>query len=295
MLTGKCIDKLFPRVALGSIVATAMFTSAAYAVPIDLTDSTPTVTGATTMNFTGVLALGSSYWIDVAWDSGSNGFDVTGYGEESGKDTELFGHSEKVVTGFFGPVGSSVPIDLTDATPTVTGATTINITGIAALGSTYWADFAWSSSSNSFGVTGYGEDAGPVMDEFDFGEDMSSHGYMAGGETSIGAYTCDTQSQRVGSCGDGTGWCQITVAVKAGADEVTLTSRVPWYNTGASLYVDGELMDDRWGGYRCEWDETVLTDMAAATADGELDIKIADETAGCAGDLQITYMEIYSE
>lgn len=35
----------------------------------------------------------------------------------------------------------AVPIDLTDATPSVTGSTTLHIDGISTLGATYWADF----------------------------------------------------------------------------------------------------------------------------------------------------------
>ena len=49
-----------------------------------------------------------------------------------------------------------VPIDLTDATPTVTGATTLHIEGIATLGSTYWADFQWNAKTNKFDVSAYG-------------------------------------------------------------------------------------------------------------------------------------------
>ena len=56
--------------------------------------------------------------------------------------------------------GSSqgVPIDLTDATPTVTGSTSIRIDGIATLGSSYWADFKWNDRTNKFDVTAYGEE-----------------------------------------------------------------------------------------------------------------------------------------
>ncbi len=46
----------------------------------------------------------------------------------------------------------AVPIDLTDATPTVTGVTTLHIEGIVTLGSSYWADFEWNEQKNVFEV-----------------------------------------------------------------------------------------------------------------------------------------------
>ena len=54
----------------------------------------------------------------------------------------------------------AVPIDLTDATPSVTGATTLHIEGIATLGSSYWADFEWNEKINVFQVSAYGEEGG---------------------------------------------------------------------------------------------------------------------------------------
>ena len=55
----------------------------------------------------------------------------------------------------------AVPIDLTDATPTVTGVTTLHIAGIATLGASYWADFAWKEKTNVFQVSAYGEGETP--------------------------------------------------------------------------------------------------------------------------------------
>ena len=68
------------------------------------------------------------------------------------------------VAGFallFGSQASAVPIDLTGATPTVTGPTTLHIEGIAAQGSTYWADFEWNAQTNKFDPTVYGEQPSP--------------------------------------------------------------------------------------------------------------------------------------
>ena len=55
------------------------------------------------------------------------------------------------------PASYGVPIDLTDATPTVTGATTLHIEGISTLGSSYWADFEWNETTIKFDLSDYGE------------------------------------------------------------------------------------------------------------------------------------------
>ena len=56
-----------------------------------------------------------------------------------------------------------MPIDLTDATPTVTGATTLHIAGIATLGSSYWVDFEWNDKKNVFQVSADGEEKPPEI------------------------------------------------------------------------------------------------------------------------------------
>ena len=55
---------------------------AAQGVPIDLTHAYPAVTGPTTLHIDGIETLGSSYWADFTWNSGTNKFDVEKYGEE---------------------------------------------------------------------------------------------------------------------------------------------------------------------------------------------------------------------
>ena len=54
-----------------------------------------------------------------------------------------------------------VPIDLTDARPTVTGSTTLNTEEILTLGSSYWADFEGNVGTNEFDVSAYGEESPP--------------------------------------------------------------------------------------------------------------------------------------
>ena len=58
------------------------------------------------------------------------------------------------------PAAQGVPIDLTAATPTVTGPTSLHTEGIATLGSSYWADFEWNEATNKFDVSGYGAEEG---------------------------------------------------------------------------------------------------------------------------------------
>ena len=74
--------------------------------------------------------------------------------------------SATVATVFLAVSASqAVPIDLTDATPSVTGATSLHIAGIATLGSSYWADFEWNEKTNKFDVSAYGEREGPSPPE----------------------------------------------------------------------------------------------------------------------------------
>ena len=72
-----------------------------------------------------------------------------------------------VVASMFGLVSfaQAVPIDLTDATPSVSGATTLHIEGIATLGSSYWADFEWNENRNVFQLSAYGEEEEPPAPE----------------------------------------------------------------------------------------------------------------------------------
>ncbi|MHC4616676.1 MAG: hypothetical protein ACYTEQ_02865 [Planctomycetota bacterium] len=140
-----------------------------------------------------------------------------------------------------------------------------------------------------------GDDGYALTDEFDFWEDQSSHSYVTTGTCKHGAYACgDDDSLRIGSGLTGSGSVQIIVSVKPDAATVKLRYIVPWAGgTGGALYVDGVnkgLIDDN----GCNWQEKLLTGMSAHTADGLLEIEIADEVAGNDGDVQITYMEVYS-
>ncbi len=69
---------------------------------------------------------------------------------------------------FMARAAAGVPIDLTDATPTVSGPTTLHIEGISTLGASYWADFKWDDSRNVFSVTAYGEEGPPIPDDFEW-------------------------------------------------------------------------------------------------------------------------------
>ena len=147
--------------AFGSAIGAILFSvSAAEGVPIDLTDATPSVTGATTLNFNGIVAVGSMWWADFEWNENRMRFDLTTYGEETNLTLSHGLDWAGVESGLLdsGPSPQGVPIDLTDATPAVTGATTLHIEGIATLGASYWADFEWNEKTNGFEVSAYGEE-----------------------------------------------------------------------------------------------------------------------------------------
>ena len=129
----------------------------ASAVPIDLTGSTPSISGPTSLHIDDIAIVGSSYWADFDWNENFNVFVVSGYGEMTPATPNPLGWLS--VARGAGGGAAGVPIDLTGATPTVTGPTTLYIDGIAALGSTYWADFQWNDSNNVFQVSAYGEES----------------------------------------------------------------------------------------------------------------------------------------
>ena len=132
-----------------------------------------------------------------------------------------------------------------------------------------------------------------LTDEFDYGEDTTTHSYTTTGYCDTGAYSCDTNSLRIGNCSSDTGSAQITVDVMSGCDQVKLRYKVRW-GANATLTVDG-VDKGTISGSTCNWQEKLLTNMSAHTGDGQLDIKIADEIPNdCDGDIQITYLEVYS-
>ena len=138
------------------------------------------------------------------------------------------------------------------------------------------------------------KDTYTLTDSFDYWEDQTTHSYLASGSCSKGVYSCTTDSSlRIGDC-DANASAQIKVAVTPGTEEVKLRYRVPWAGTsGATLYVDG-VNQGSITSNGCDWQEKILAGMSANTADGLLDIKIVDEINGCDGDIQITYLEVYS-
>ncbi|NIA16824.1 MAG: hypothetical protein GWO86_00595, partial [Planctomycetes bacterium] len=135
-----------------------------------------------------------------------------------------------------------------------------------------------------------------LTDEFDYWEDQTSHSYTSSGYCAQGAYDCNTNnSLRIGNC-DANSSAQIEVAVIPGTDKVKLRYKIPWAGSataGTTLYVDG-VNQGSITGNDCSWQEKILTGMSAYTADGVLEINIVDEIDGCAGDVQITYIEVYS-
>ena len=77
--------------AIGLVAASAFFAaSESQAVPIDITDGVPTITGSTTFHMDNIATLGSLYWADFEWDPTSNVFRVSGYGEQGSGPPEDF-------------------------------------------------------------------------------------------------------------------------------------------------------------------------------------------------------------
>jgi len=62
------------------------------------------------------------------------------------------------MTVLIATAAEAVPIDLSDATVTITGPTTLRLDGVATMGSIYWADLEWSDAHNVFVPADYGQE-----------------------------------------------------------------------------------------------------------------------------------------
>ncbi|AQQ70404.1 hypothetical protein SMSP2_00752 [Limihaloglobus sulfuriphilus] len=142
-------------------------------------------------------------------------------------------------------------------------------------------------------------DTWEFTDEFDYWEDQETHSFKVDGSWFKGAYNCATESIRLGNCDQGT-YASIVAAVTPGTDKVMLRFRIPWSGSsagagpsGTSVYVD-DVYQGSISGYDCIWDEIILEGMAPYTEDGEIQVLLMDEKEGCDGDIQVTYLEVYS-
>ncbi len=136
-----------------------------------------------------------------------------------------------------------------------------------------------------------------LTDQFDYWEDQTSHSYATTGLCYQGAYICDgDNSLRITGGMTGTGSARIIVKVTPGTDEIKLRYKVPWVNTYTdnTIYIDGV---DKGSivSNGCNWQELIISGVSDHTADGKVEIKIADEAPGNPGDVQITYIEVYSQ
>ena len=136
-------------------------------------------------------------------------------------------------------------------------------------------------------------------DAFDYWEDQSTHEFQATGSWSKGTYSCETDSLRLGGCDSGA-QASIKVAVLPDTDRVKLDFIIPWSGatplagpTGAALYVDG-VYQGQVSGLECTRSEFILENMSSYTADGEIEIMLIDDTPDCDGDIQVSYLKVYS-
>jgi hypothetical protein len=152
-------------------------------------------------------------------------------------------------------------------------------------------------NNNNFAMGAGARPEYELTDEFDYWEDRSSHSYAETGRCLQGAYICDGDdaSLRIGAGTSGTGSARIIVSVTPYTDELKLRYKAPWVNSPSdnTLYVDGV---DKGSivSNSCNWQEIIITGISAYTADGLVEIRITDEVLGLQGDVQITYLEVYS-
>ena len=145
------------------------------------------------------------------------------------------------------------------------------------------------------------DDDEECIDEFDLGDDMTSHDFSSEGEVSVGAYACDEENGnnfggddatlRVGNCGDGRG--NATWTMDSG-DELIFT--VAWQNDEADVYIDGNLLGTISGaptstGSACTKHSFSLPSTTSST----MEVEVVDPTLGCAGDIQIASVCVTGE
>ena len=135
-------------------------------------------------------------------------------------------------------------------------------------------------------------------DEFDYWEDQTSHGFTAYGSISEGAYDCNGDRTLCIGDKDSGSYASIFATVSSGTDKVKLRYQIPWIGGAASgntakLYVDGG-HKTYLTSTQCDWQEVVLDGMSYDTADGIIEIIIADEFDDYDGNVQICNIEVYS-
>ena len=67
-----------------------------------------------------------------------------------------------------GNIAPAVAIDLSAASCTVTGATTLKLNSVQGLGDSYWVDLNWNTNTNKFDVIGYGLDNNPACGGWEY-------------------------------------------------------------------------------------------------------------------------------
>jgi hypothetical protein len=124
----------------------------------------------------------------------------------------------------FAATATAVPIDISGASAEITGATTMTLHDVDALGGNYWLDLNWDEGRNVFAVADYGEEPPSMVGRWTIGADW-------GGEVEIfmiqfnedGTLTSVDQ-------GDGT-WTQT------GYD-------VEWDMTDSEIHFEGTIAED---------------------------------------------------
>ena len=139
------------------------------------------------------------------------------------------------------------------------------------------------------------------VDEFDLGDDMSSHDFSSEGEVSVGAYACDAENDnnfggddatlRIGDCSDGRGNATWTMD---NGEELVFT--VAWQNSAADVYVDGSLLGSISGapsstGAACTKHSFTLPASSSST----IEVEVVDPILGCSGDIQIASVCVTGE
>ncbi len=167
-----------------------------------------------------------------------------------------------------------------------------------------------SFSGTTLSNTAVGLVNGPVKNIFDYGGEIKFIRYDVSGSTSSGAYLCDGDTKinsvvdgtfgydrtlRLSNCAHGDGAVSLDVDVNSGADKIKLVIQESTGGSSVFVKIDGIDFGHRNLGLACEETELIFDGLSSVTADGVVKIELSEGVPNsCAGDPQMTFLEVYS-
>ncbi len=133
-------------------------------------------------------------------------------------------------------------------------------------------------------------------DSFNFGEDISTHAYTSGGNVSLSNNGCIDNAMYVGGATGATGFVQIELNVTPGTDMIVFDIYNNAYEATIDFTIDGVSYTEQFIDNSCTADSIRFVNMSAATADGKIVVRLADNnTSSYLDRFRIDRLKVYSE